>query len=106
MQESEVETLTGTAIYTFSTGLDGEYRDNVRADKRIDRAVKQEGAFRGHIINAESVARPAMIWSQAGTKSIPTTRLLEPGVGMLFGSSEKDMRIVTLHHSHNSQIPK
>ncbi|MCP4610085.1 MAG: hypothetical protein GY845_15360 [Planctomycetes bacterium] len=67
-KESEVETLiillldgrpvrTGTAIYTLSIGLDGEYRGNVQADKRIDRAVKQEGAFRGHIVNAENIGK-------------------------------------------------
>ena len=68
VQESEVETLigllldgrpvrTGTAIYTLSIGLDGVYKVNVRADKRIDRAVNQEGAFRGHIINAENIGK-------------------------------------------------
>ncbi len=96
MQESEVETLTGllldgrpvrtgTAIYTLSIGLDGEYKVNVKADKRIERAVNQEGAFRGHITNAENIVRPATIWLQGGMKSIPTTRSLEVGVGMLFG---------------------
>ncbi len=95
VQESEVETLigllldgrpvrTGTAIYTLSVGLDGEYRYNVKADKRIDRAVKQEGAFRGHIINAENIARPATNWSRCGMKSIPMIRSVEAGVGMLF----------------------
>ncbi len=95
MQESEVETLTsllldgrpvrtGSAIYTLNVDLDGEYRYNVKADKRIERAVKQEGAFRGHIISAENIARPATSWSQGGTKSLPTTRSLETGVGMLF----------------------
>ncbi len=57
---------------------------NVKADKRIERAVNQEGAFWGHIINAENIARPATSWSRCGTQSIPMTRLLEVGVGMLF----------------------
>ena len=57
VQESEVETLTGLL-------LDGEYKVNVRADKRITRAVNQQGAFRGHIVNAENIVWLAMIWSQ------------------------------------------
>ncbi len=38
---------TGTAIYSLSIGLDGKYEVNVRADKRIERAVNQEWAFSG-----------------------------------------------------------
>ena len=68
VQESEVETLigllldgrpvhTGIAIYTLSIGLDGKYEVNVKADKRITRAVNAEGAFRGHIINTENIGK-------------------------------------------------
>jgi hypothetical protein len=68
VQDSEVEALigllldgrpvhTGSAIYTLSIGLDGKYEVNVRADKRIERAVNQEGAFRGEIINAENIGK-------------------------------------------------
>ena len=68
VQDSEVESLigllldgrpvhTGTAIYTLSIGLDGKYEVNVKADKRIAREVNQEGAFRGELINAESIGK-------------------------------------------------
>ncbi len=68
VQDSEIEALigllldgrpvhTGTAIYTLSIGLDGEYEVNVRADKRIERAMNQEGAFRGELINAENIGK-------------------------------------------------
>ena len=68
VQDSEIETLigllldgrpvhTGTAIYTLSIGLDGKYEVNVKADRRIDRAVNQEGAFRGDLINAENIGK-------------------------------------------------
>ncbi len=48
MQESEVETLTGLLLdgRSVRTGT-AIYTVNVKADKRIERAVKQEGAFRG-----------------------------------------------------------
>ncbi len=68
VQDSEVESLigllldgrpvhTGTAIYTLSIGLDGKYEVNVKVDKRIAREVNQEGAFRGELINAESIGK-------------------------------------------------
>ena len=68
VQDSEIESLivllldgrpvhTGSAIYTLSIGLDGRYEVNVKADKRITRAVNQEGAFRGELINAENIGK-------------------------------------------------
>ena len=70
VQESEVETLigllldcrpvhTGIGIYTPNIDLDGTMEVKVRLDKRITRALRAEGAFRGHIINAENIGKTA-----------------------------------------------
>jgi hypothetical protein len=70
VQEAEVETLigllldgrpihTGVAIYTPSIDLDGDFEVKVKVDKRILRALNAEGAFRGHIINAEHIGKSA-----------------------------------------------
>ncbi len=68
VQESEIETIigillegrpvhTGAAIYSISIGLDGEYKVNVRLNKRITQAVNAVGAFQGEITNAENVGK-------------------------------------------------
>ncbi len=68
VQESEIETIvgllleghpvhTGAAIYSISLGLNGEYKVNIRLNKRIRQAVNAGGAFRGEIINAENIGK-------------------------------------------------
>jgi hypothetical protein len=37
--------------------LNGEYKVNVRLNKRFARAVNARGAFRGEIINAENIGK-------------------------------------------------
>ncbi len=41
-----------TAFSTLKTD-----KVNIKADKRITRAVNQEGAFRGELINAENIGK-------------------------------------------------
>ena len=68
VQESEVETLigllldgrpahTGSAIYTPSIDLDGDFEVKVKVDKRILSRLNAKGAFRGHLINGENVGK-------------------------------------------------
>jgi hypothetical protein len=68
VQESEVETLigllldgvpvhTGTAIYTPSIDLEGNFDVKVRLDARILRDLNGKGAFRGSVINAENIGK-------------------------------------------------
>ena len=79
VQESEVETLvgllldgvpvhTGTAIYTPSIDLNGDFEVKVRVDKRILSALNAAGKFRGKIINAEHIGHTAdqlaAIWNE------------------------------------------
>lgn len=70
VQESEIETLigllldgrpvhTGTAIYTPSLDLDGDFEIKVKVDKRLLRALNGKGAFLGKIINAENIGKTA-----------------------------------------------
>jgi hypothetical protein len=48
---------TGSAIYTLSIDLDGDFEVKVKVDKRLLRALNGEGAFRGHLINGENVGK-------------------------------------------------
>ncbi len=68
VQECEVETLigllldgcpvhTGVAIYTPTVDLEGNFAIKVKVDKRMPRAMNAEGAFRGHIRNAENIGQ-------------------------------------------------
>lgn len=70
VQESEVETLigmlldgqpvhTGIAIYTPFIDLSGEFSVKVKVDKRVLRALNADGAFRGHLVNAEHIGETA-----------------------------------------------
>ena len=70
VQESEVETLigllldgrpvhTGSAIFTPSLDLDGDFEIKVKLDKRLLRALNTGGAFRGKIINSENIGKRA-----------------------------------------------
>ncbi len=68
VQESEIETIlgillegrpvhTGAAVYSLSIGLNGEYKVNVRLNKRFAQTVNARGAFRGTVINAENIGK-------------------------------------------------
>lgn len=68
VQESEIETLigllldgqpvhTGTAIYTPSIDLNGDFEIKVKVDARILKALNAEGAFRGTLLNAENIGK-------------------------------------------------
>jgi hypothetical protein len=80
VQESEVETLigllldgvpvhTGTAIYTPSIDLEGNFVVKVRVDARILRDLNGKGAFRGEMANAENIGKTSeelvVQWNEA-----------------------------------------
>ena len=80
VQESEVETLiglllegqsvhTGTAIYTPSVDLNGDFEIKVKVDARILRALNAQGAFRGTLVNASNIGKTgadlSALWNEA-----------------------------------------
>ena len=86
VQESEIEALigllldgqpvhTGTAIYTPSIGLDGNFEINVRVDARILQAINAPKAFRGNLINAENVGKTGNELVELWNKEHPTDQV-------------------------------
>jgi hypothetical protein len=79
VQESEVETLigllregrsvyTGTALFTPTVNLEGNFDVSVRVDKRILAALNARDAFTGEILNSSNIGKTsqelAEMWNE------------------------------------------